>query len=49
MEGAEDDDDGGAVAAEALVTELALSSSEVRAATQRSRSGPFCREMHSKA
>ena len=44
MEGAEEDDDGGGGAAEAeaaLGTELALSSSQVRAATQRSRSGPF--------
>ena len=31
-------------AAVAVMTESALSSSEVRAATQRSRSGPFCND-----
>ena len=34
--------EGEEVDAAALMTESALSSSEVRAATQRSRSGPFC-------
>ena len=35
------EDGGGGV--DEVMTELALSSSEVRAATQRSRSGPFCK------
>ena len=47
MEGAEEDGGGGGgvdVDDVAVTTELALSSSEVRAATQRSRSGPFCKK-----
>ena len=45
MEGAEE---GGGGGVEAVMTESALSSSDVRAATQRSRSGPFCKEDHHK-
>ena len=43
MEGAEE---GGGGGVEAVMTESALSRSDVRAATQRSRSGPFCKENH---